>query len=176
MHTLKKCRLRQIKALTFMQIYLPCLCSAVAYFIPFRFKIQDYYLIIDIKMWQNINHITVHSKTYINFKTWTVIKNKKLHNKQTSNLHTHTHTHTHTLMFEQIYMFRNAIDCRTKLCKAFPPVVMNFWERNELYSTSLSLWGTINQTYRGPMPNIHFFFFNVGSTDRTISSTICVWH
>ena len=33
-----------------------------------------------------------------------------------SHTHTHTHTHTHSaLTFEQIYLLRDAIDCRTKL-------------------------------------------------------------
>ena len=29
-----------------------------------RFKIQNYYLIREIKTWLNINHITVHNNTY----------------------------------------------------------------------------------------------------------------
>ena len=31
------------------------------------FKIQDYYLIREIKTWLNINHITVHTNTYFIF-------------------------------------------------------------------------------------------------------------
>ena len=33
----------------------------------YTFKIQDYYLIWEIKTWLNINHITVHSNTYCIF-------------------------------------------------------------------------------------------------------------
>ena len=32
-----------------------------------NFKIQDYYLIRDIKTWLNINHITVHNNIYFIF-------------------------------------------------------------------------------------------------------------
>ena len=77
-----------------------------------RFKII---ISSEIKTWLNINHITVHNNTYfilLKLKEQ-LLKIQKLHNKQTSNLHTRTHTHTHThthtaLMFEQIYLFRNA--------------------------------------------------------------------
>ena len=31
------------------------------------FKIQDYYLMREIKTWLNINHITVHNNTYFIF-------------------------------------------------------------------------------------------------------------
>ena len=48
-------------------------------------KIQDYFIIREIKVWLNINHSN----------TFYILKIQKLHNKQTSNLHTHTHTHTH---------------------------------------------------------------------------------
>ena len=58
----------------------------------YSIQIQDYYLIIDIKMCQNINHITVHSKTYILKLEEQLLKIQKIHNKQTSNLHTHMHT------------------------------------------------------------------------------------
>ena len=78
-----------------------------------------HYLIREIKTWLNSNHITVHNNTYILKLKEQLLKIQKLRNKQTSNLrnsHTHTHTHTHThaytaLTLEQIYLFRNAIDC-----------------------------------------------------------------
>ena len=43
-----------------------CMC-ACEYFKYFKFKIQEYYLIREIKMWLNINHITVHSNTFCIF-------------------------------------------------------------------------------------------------------------
>ena len=46
-----------------------------------------YYLIREIKMWLNINHITVHIREEL-------LKLQKLHNKQTSNLCNFAHTHT----------------------------------------------------------------------------------
>ena len=51
-----------------------------------------------------------------------LLKIQKLHNKQTSNIRnlhtqarTHARAHTHTLLW-RIYLFRNAIDFRIKLC------------------------------------------------------------
>ena len=91
-------------------------------------KIHDsrllHYLIKEIRTWLNINHITVHNITYsiyiLKLKEY-LLKIQNLHNKQTSNLRNlHTHTHTLTaLMFEQIYLNRNATDCRTKFCTWF---------------------------------------------------------
>ena len=83
-----------------------------------RFKIQDYYLIREIKMWLNINYITVHSNTHCIFL---VSKNSYCKYKSyiinklviyISYTHAHTCACTHTaLMYEHIYLFRNDIDC-----------------------------------------------------------------
>ena len=85
-----------------------------------RFKIQDHIIISSEKLkhgWTlTTSQYTVMHILYFKTKEQ-LLKIQKLRNKQTSklrNLHTHIHTHTHThtaMMFEQIYLFRNAIDC-----------------------------------------------------------------
>ena len=67
---------------------------------------------------------------------------RKLYNKQTSNLR-NLHTHTHTaLKFEQIYQFRNAIDCR-KLC-----FVITVFDLEQFLQVMLNVLGC-QLTYQG---------------------------
>ena len=59
-------------------------------------KIQDYYFIREIKTWQNINHTTVHSNTYILKPKQQLLKIQKLCNTNKLEIYViYTHTHTY---------------------------------------------------------------------------------
>ena len=79
-----------------------------------------YHLIREIKMWLNINHITVHNNIFQNSKnSYCKYKSSILNKLVIYVIYTHTHI---ALRFEQIHRFRNGSDCRLDLilvCKIF---------------------------------------------------------
>ena len=78
-----------------------------------KFSRLLYCLIRESKTWLNINDATVHNNTFYILKLREqLLKIQKLHNKLVVHvIYTHTFTRT-AFAFEQIYLFRNAIDCK----------------------------------------------------------------